>query len=315
MSVVSSINEEYFGKNRSKNYLKDDFSRVLQGVVQRSVLIDVLSECSKARHSEEKRVDDRGHESIASGDFDPDNAGFLWSIYDTYQKGMMVDVRQLLVPEEKGAGGKFVKDVARLKTDDFMDYYKTDKAYTLPPLLLGVFLEEREVNKKLPITVFVDSHRDEIESVVNLLVKKATEFHGKGYFNLIVKDYQALKFHKDNQPEKYDVIEEVEEFGIMKTRKTTRRDKARIEITKIAEYLNGFAEIISLYQNLVSSNTSFYGSSWPLKAYVARTFALFAKEVPDDIKDKVSRDVVKYLDASLRVVAWSHEHPERDSKT
>lgn len=314
MSTISDINDEYFGKDKSRNYLKHDFSRVLEGIVQRSVLVDVLVECSKARHDKRKHVDDKGCVTIARGDFDPDNAGFLWSIYESYQKGVMVDVRQLLVPTERGAGGKFIKDIAKLTVDDFMDYYKTDKAYTIPPFLLGVFLKQKDDDKSLSIVDFVDSHRNEIKSSVDLLVKEANDFHGKGYFNLIVKEYQSLKFHKDNQPEKYNITEEVEKFGFTKGRKTIRQDKAKIEITKIAEYLNGFADIISIYQNLVSSNTSFYGSSWPLETYIQRTFDLFAKDVPADIQKKVTEDVVKYLDTSLRVVGWRHEHTRQDKE-
>lgn len=169
----------------------------------------------------------------------------------------MVDVRQLLVSNETGAGGKFIKDLATLTVADFIDYYK----------------------------------------------------NSQHYFDQIIKDYQALKLHKDRQPEKYSIKEETEVVGFLTADKSTRHDKARVEIGKIADYLNGFAEIIGLYQSLVSSNTSLFGSNWSLEVYVQRTFALFAKEVSEDIQKKVMEDIVKYLDKSLHIVGW---HSRRD---
>lgn len=214
MQTIADINEEYFGKEKSKNYLKHDFSSVLYGLVQRSVIIDVLAESSKARHNEKKHIDKKGNESISRGDFDPDNAGFLWSVYESYQKGVMVDVRQLLTPNETGTGGKFINDIAKLNVEAFMNYYKTPRAYTVPPMLFAKYLETKRENDSLSIVDFVDAHHAEIEAVVNQLIKSVVDFQSKGYFNQIVKDYQALKFHKDNRPEKYDVTEVIEDLGV-----------------------------------------------------------------------------------------------------
>lgn len=311
MQTVADINEEYFGNDKSKNYLKNDYSRVLYGVVQRSVIINVLREASKARHNEQRKIDKNGNESIARGDFDPDNAGFLSSIYELYQKGMMVDVRQLLTPKEAGAGGKFVKDIVKLNTNSFLDYYKTAGAYTVPPVLFGKFLEEKKADESLSITDFIDTHSTSIDNVVKNLVQKAVDFQNKTYFSQIVADYQALKFHKDYRPEKYDITESTDELLGWKTTVTTRRDKATVEIKKIAESLNDFAEIIEVYQSLVSKNTNFYSTSWPLSVYVERSFALFAKDAPADVREKTSADIVKYLDPALRIVGWEHDHPEK----
>jgi len=310
MPTVQDINDEYFGKDKSRNYLKHDFTAVLRGVVQRSVLIEVLRECSKARHNEEVRKDKDGNESIAFGDFDPDNAGFLWSIYESYQKGVMVDVRQLLTPKEAGTGGKFINDLAKLNVDAFTDYYKTDQAYTIPPLLRKQYFKSRKLDKELLITNFIDEHRDEIEDAVDSLMEKVIRFQTKGYFHQIMTEYQGLKFHKDQYPEKYDVTEELEEFGVFKTNKITRRDKASVKITEIAKCLNEFAEIVTLYQNLVSQNTSFLGTNWPLETYIERSFALFAKDVSMTIQEKTIRDVVKYLDSALRVTDWDYRRPD-----
>jgi hypothetical protein len=203
---IISINEEYFGQDKRRNYLKNDFSNVLHDIIQRDILTQVLLECSKARHHEKKMKNSNGSETTHVGDFDPDNAGFLISIFDTYEKGFMVDVRQLLASNEAGAGGKFIKDVAELTVDDFMDYYKTSKTngVAIPHLLIGKLIENDKAKKKLAPVDFIDHNRNEVEKIANMLTDKATQFHSQSYFDQIIKDYQALKLHKDRQPKRYD---------------------------------------------------------------------------------------------------------------
>lgn len=301
---VSSINQEYFGEDKSKTYLREDFTNVLRGVIQRSVIIDVLVEASKARHNERKNDDG----SISFGDFDPDNAGFLSSIFENYQKGLMVDVRQLLVEKEAGAGGKFIKDIQKLTADDFIDFYKNNKpdSTNIPPLLLIEFMNAHNKDKGLSGADFIDSNRAKIETVVTELVTKAKQFQSKGYFNSIIYDYQALEFHKDNRPEKYDIREEDTNFPFMNGKLTVRRRKSNVEIKSISECLDDFAEIVRLYQSLVSKNTNFLGSNLPLDTYIDRTFDVFAKAIPDDIKKKVAESVVEHLHKAIDIVGWDH---------
>jgi hypothetical protein len=301
---VTIINEEYFGEDRSKTYLKDDFSAVLRAVVQRGVILDVFLEASRARHNKEE-LEDGG---TAFGDFDPDNAGFLSSIFETYQKGLMVDVRQLLTPKETGTGGKFIKDIQKLNVDDFVDFYKNSKpdSTNIPPLLLVDFMNARSKDKSIKGADFIDSNRTKIEQAVKDLVAKAKQLQSKGYFNKIVRDYQALEFHKDNRPEKYDTREGATDFPFMNGKMTIRSRKSKVEIKSIDECLNDFAEIVMIYQSLVSKNTNFLGSNWPLDTYIERTFALFSKEIPDSTKKKAAQDIVKYLHKSIDIVGWDH---------
>lgn len=301
---VPSVNEEYFGEDKSKTYLREDFTNVLRGVIQRSVIIDVLKEASKARHNERKNEDG----SISFGDFDPDNAGFLSNIFENYQKGLMVDVRQLLVEKEAGAGGKFIKDIQKLTTDDFIDFYKNTnpESTNIPPLLLVDFMNAHNKDKSLSGANFIDSNRVRIEEAVTKLVTKAQQFQSKGYFNIIIYDYQALEFHKDNRPEKYDIREEDTNFPFMNTKMTIRRRKSSVEIQSISECLDSFAEIVKIYQSLVGKNTNFIGSNLPLDIYIERTFDVFAKTVPDDIKKKVAESVVEHLHKAIDIVGWDH---------
>ncbi len=312
MSTIAEINEEYFGKDKSKNYLKHDFSRALHGIIQRDVLVSVLVESSKARHSEQREKAKNGQERVSYGDFDPDNAGFLQSIFGTYEKGLMVDVRQLLINTESGAGGKFIADIATLTTDSFVDYYKTskDNGVAVPRLLIGRLIENDQSDNKLSPVDFIDHYRSDIENAVNELTTKASLFQGKEYYKNLVKDYIGLKNHKDHYPEKYDVDEKFEDLGFLKTRHTTRKDKAKVEAGKIAECLNEFADIVASYQKLVGDNTDFIGSTDTLENYVKRTHALFAKAVPVDVQKNAIEETIKHLHKSLEVTHWRHDHAE-----
>lgn len=301
---ITTINDEYFGVDMSKTYLKDDFSAVLRGVVQRGVILDVFLEASKARHDKEELENG----SMVFGDFDPDNAGFLSSIFEIYQKGLMVDVRQLLVDGESGAGGKFIKDIQKLTTDDFVDFYMKSKpgSTNIPPLLLMDFMNAHDKDKSIKGTDFIDGNRTKIENTANALVAKAKQFQSKGYFSKIVRDYQALEFHKENRPEKYDTREEVTDFPFMNGKMTIKSRKSKVEIKSIAECLNDFAEIVMTYQSLVGKNTDLLGSNWPLDTYIERTFGLFSKAISNDIKRKAAQDIVKYLHKSIDIVGWGH---------
>lgn len=302
MSTVSDINKEYFGKDKKKTYIKDDFTNVLYSAIQHEVIFHVLNKVSKARHTKKEHKNG----SIAFGDFDPDNAGLLMNIFKTYEKGFMLDIRQLLAPREAGAGGKFIKDIQALNVEDFIDFYKNSKC--IPPILLGDWINTRTKNKSIKDVDFIDNNHVKIECTVNYLVEKARTFQSEEYYNKIVNEYQALEFHKDRQPEKYDVYEESLDSPYIIIKKTTRNRKSKVDTNIIYDCLNDFAEIVTAYQSLIPNNTSFLSSNWPLDIYIERTFALFSKEISNDIKKKVIQDLAKYLQISIEIVGWNHKN-------
>lgn len=300
MATVLEINEEYFGEDKSKTYLKDDFTKVLLAAIQRDVILYVIKEASKARHDKEKCEG-----GVAYGDFDPDNAGLLLDIFENYEKGFMIDVRQLLTGKEAGAGGKFIKDVQGLTTDNFIDFYKNSAS--MSPLLLPNYLNDHSKDKPVDAVKFIDSNRTKIDKKVNSLITKAQQFQSKGYFKSIVYDYQALEFHKDKQPTKYNVRKEATDFPLAGGEKTIKSRISEVDIKTIAECLNDFAEIVMLYQELVVKNTSFLNPNWSLKAYIERTFALFNKEVSTDVKKQAIQNISTHLHESLDVVGWNRK--------
>lgn len=302
MSKVAGVNREYFGKDKKKTYIKDDFTNVLHSAIQREVILHILNEVSKPRHTEEEHKNG----SVAFGDFDPDNAGLLINIFETYEKGFMLDIRQLLTPKEAGAGGKFIKDIQALKVEDFIDFYKNSKR--IPPILLGEWIDAHSKNESIKGVDFIDNNHVKIEWAVNYLVEKAQTFQNEGYYNRIVNEYQALEFHKDRQPEKYDVYEESSDFPYIIIKKTTRSRKSKVETSIISDCLNDFAEIVIAYQSLIANNTSFLSSNWLLDIYIERTFALFSKEISNDIKKKVVQDIAKYLQVSIEIVGWNYKN-------
>lgn len=312
---VSAFNEEFFGDDKSRTYLKHDFRRVIEGIVQREVLIRVAIECSKKRHNKKETRDENNNVvSIAYGDYDEDNAGFLYPIIKNHELGLMIDLRLLLNIKEKGAGGKFVKDLLSLKSEDFINYFKFSKdngATIIPHLLNMEFAASRKADEGLSGSDFIDKHSKKIEQLVNVLDAKAQKYNDKNYPKLLVKDYEALKFHKDNQPEKYEIIESKEGLGGFTFNTTTRRDKSKIESQKITEALNEFAEIIGLYGQLYG-RADFYGTSWPLDTHMERTFALFTKEVPEDTRKEATDNLVKYLKPSLSLMGWQISDTKAD---
>ena len=308
MNKVTRINEEYFGTDRTKNYLKDDFSRVLRGTVVRSILVELFIELSKERHN----TRDLPNGGKAYGDFDPDNAGFFANIFDSYQKGWMIDVRILLGGKknknrggrEAGTGGRFIDELVGLSTDDFMGYYIKPNSVIIPNCLFGKLLSEKPDDK----TAFLRSNKDSIENIVADLIAKAKKFQGKGYHNKIIKDYEAIEFHKDNRPDKYSLRQESADSPFSNGYITIRRPESKIEIQQVAQCLNEFAEIIGTYQLLVGKNTSFFGSTWPLDVFISRTLDLFVKDLPDSAKEKIGKDIVKYLHPSVDITSWDHRH-------
>lgn len=305
--TVSLINSEYFGKDKSKNYLKHDFRRVLEGFIQREVLLRVIIECSKERHDKKENKDESGKVvSIAYGDFDPDGAGFLYSILGNHEKGVMIDMRLLLTKKETCAGGKFIKDLTKLKSKDFFDYYckYEESKIVIPQLLLRQFMMEHKADAKMKGKDFLNKHKDVVEQVVGELVKKAKTFNDNNYSGIVIKNYEETKFHKDRQSEKYEILEESEGIGGISFTKTTRRDKSKVETVKISKALNEFADVIGLYQTLVSENTSFFGSSWPLDTHVQRTFALFRKDISVDSQQKVIDSMAQHLSKALNLTGW-----------
>lgn len=307
MDRISKINKEYFGTDKSRNYLKNDFSNVLKGTVVRSVLVEVFRELNKER-SNTKDLPDGGK---AYGDFDPDNAGFFANIFDSYQKGWMIDIRMLLGGRknknrggrEAGTGGRFIDDLVGLSADDFMKYYIQPDSVTIPRCLLEKLFSEDPDDK----VAFLRSNKSTIEDVVADLIDKARKFQSENYHNKIIKDYEALALHKDNRPDKYDIRTEPLDFPFSNGTMTVRSQKATIAIREIAQCLNEFAEIIGTYQLLVGKNTDFFGSNWSLDVFISRTLDLFVKDLPESAVEKIGKDVVKYLHPSINIAGWDHK--------
>lgn len=239
---------------------------------------------------------------MACGDYDPDNAGFLYPLFKNHELGFMLSLRLSLAKNEHGAASKFVKDVTKLKAEDFMLHYEQTSSF--PPLLMGEFLENRKQIAPLTNDEFIASHKDTIEKAVVDLVRNATVFNSRNYSDVVVKDYGALKFHKDRQPEKYLVREEVETDEYMSTTITIRQDKAQVDTTRIASIINELAEIISGYRKLAGENGNFLPTSQPLDVYVHRTFALFRKDIPSELQQEIIDNAVKRLPLALKLTGW-----------
>lgn len=306
MANIKSLNTTYFGKDRTHNYIKDDFSKVLRGAIVRTALIEVFKGLDKNRSNTRKLKDG----SAGYGDFDPDNAGFFFNIFEMHEKGWMAEVRILLGGKknkrnggrEKGSGGRFVDDIVKLTVDDFMAYYTKKDSVTIPKCLLGKFYSEKPTDG----AVFIESNRDIIESTVSDLIEKSRKFQSSSYHGKIIADYEALELHKDTRPEKYKIREEPTDFPFSNGTMNVRSKIAEVKIKEIAHCLNDFADVISKYQLLVGENTSFFGSNWPLDVFISRTIDIFRKNLPEGTVEKVEKEIIKYLHPAIDIVGWRY---------
>lgn len=311
MTRILAINEEHFGEDKRRRYLRDDFLRVLLDIVQREVMNYVFFECSKEYHNKIEEKNDKGEiVKVSRGNFDPDNSHFLYSIMRTHDKGFMVNLRQLLAKNELGAGGKFINDITGLTVDDFLEYYqhsKTDKTI-IPKRFLERFFANRDTGGKVNVDDFFAQHRSEVESIAKELVLRAKKFNDAGYHHTIIKDYQALELHKNEQREKYDIDEAPDEkFEFMTIKKVTKTSKSKIEPTLISKAMEDFSAITFLYQSLISDNTSFITPNFPLDTHIRRIFELFDKKLSIELHSKVRDDIAKNLPSSLNLVGWTVE--------
>jgi len=305
---ITRISEQYFGPDKTRNYIKHDFRRALEGFVQREVLLHIMVESSRMRHSTEETLDYGGNiVSLSRGDFDPDNAGFLYSIFKNHELGSMLDLRLLLNKNETGTGGSFIKDLTELSLGDFIEYYiyKESESIAIPPILSRSYMESRKNEDGLNGYEFIMRHKEEVNDAVKLLVLKAKKYNDSNYKDRIVTNYEALKFHKDKQPTKYEVNEVAETMGLMTFSEVTRKDLSKVETKLIAKSLNEFAELVESYRLLAGGIEGLVGSSWPLETYVKRTFQVFNKKVPMEVQEKVIANLETYLAVSFNLSFWS----------
>lgn len=278
--MINKINDEYFGEDKTKNYLKDDFTRTLYGVIYGEVINMTLIEALKNQRNEEKQKDDDGNTITLLGNFDKDNASQINFISEKFTKGMMIDIRQLLAEKEQGAGGKFIDDILKLTDNDFIEYHKN-------------------LN---PASTLTSGDTATITKNVKILQNNANRFKNSKYHDVIVRDYQSLKFHKDRQTIKYDMYNDLKEYGPFKFNITTRKDKAKVVPLEICKCLNDFSNVIRSYQKIVSNNTSFVSSNLPLEEYINKIFEVFAMDVSNDIKKQAFNNIKKNLKDALDLV-------------
>jgi hypothetical protein len=218
----------------------------------------------------------------------------------------MLDLRLLLTKNEPFTGGSFVKDLIVLTPEDFLHYYhnKKPESTNIPPLLIGAYIEARKNGNYTNKADFIANHKEEILSAATLLVSHAKRFNDNNYKDKIVTNYEALKFHKNKQPTKYEIKEVAETIGPLNFSKTTRTDKSVVETKLISKALNEFAELVNLYRLLVGGEVELSSPGWPLDTYVERTFQLFRKDVPRGVQEKIVSDFEKFLFTSLKVAGW-----------
>lgn len=306
---IADINEEFFGDDKHKDYLINDYHSVLFNLVQREVIMTVLKSHSKARKNQEVHKDHTGEiVSIHYGDFDPNNAAALSSIAEAHQMGTMASIRLLFEYSDKKPGRgsfiKFISDISDLSVSDFIDYYSQNK--TVPRSLKVQYEMSKLRRENVSPDSLVSDNLTDIADAVEDIKSKSNHYIRSGYKNKIIDDYQSRKFHKDRQPIKHDVSESERSIREGFTVKhTTRRSLATFELGHISKSIEDMANIMLRYQELVTENTDFKKYDIELDRFVRNSFSVLSGgdiETADHEVTIVS--IHKNIPTALRLVGW-----------
>lgn len=304
---IKDLNDEFFGSDKTKNYILDDFRRVVECFIQIEVLKIVYVDCSKRLQSQKVINKD---EKISSGTYgvnDPDNALLLYSIIRNLELSMMIELRLLLTSKEKMAGGKFINKLNQLNFYNFINFYiylGENRGMVIPPFLQEELLLVTKSNPSINWCDFICKHSHDIPQKVDELLLKVKQFNSKEYFKELIDSYQGLKFHKDNFPEKFNVKNNKKSNGNLKISVTTIKNKDKIDFKKIAECLNEFAEIIFAYRSLVHGNWNNV-NYLSINEYITQIFTLFRIKISPEVSEKFIKDIKENLNQSLDLLNWN----------
>lgn len=280
------INEVYFGAtydgskpDKTRDYLSKDFGRVLYGLIQHDVLTHVLSH-------------------------NPEKYATLANIRETFDHGLVVNLRKLVKKERAAKKGCFVGEPGSCTGGDFIeDLYRLKKED-----LDEIIISTREFEDKLADLFFSNADKTFLQ-----LQDKVRSFKDKNYYERLVKANEGVGLHKDHQPVKRKVVKRetiYEPNCPFHINKTTYRSRFSLEVQEVAKCLNELAEIIYLYQSIMFSRgvCFFVSHDYYLKPYIERCFAMFGslEDFTSEI-NTTAQSIIKSLEPSLKVGHWSYE--------
>lgn len=293
MNEITRINKAHFGKdgapkNIERDFLLDDFQTALANMIQRDILNAIMIEADK-KFSTSRTGYRCEAKTTFFGNFDPDNFLIILDFRDTFDIGLLANLRKLIKPESRtnrenpGActGGDFIEDMSNLKLSDVKNYYRKYHTFQITNA------EEKYDNLKKSVKLFKD----------------------KGYNNRLIKENEGVALHKDRMPDKREIVRKEESVDFMnsefKSAKTVTRRIFSIDQVLVTDCLNNLADVISSYFQLVPDAYSWPRTLYPsLKRYVQGLYDVFSQSIPEEDKNREYEAILRNLKPSLELIKW-----------
>lgn len=282
------INEVYFGAtyngtktDKTRDYISNDFSKVLYDLIHHDIIVYVLSH-------------------------DPKRYENLTDMIETFDQGFLIDLRKLLKAERRKiekrspyftgtpgscTGGDFIDDLSKLEENQLDELIEIIQNF----------------DSKLAKLTFSDAHNN-----FRQLQDKVRAFKNQDYYRQLVKSNEALRLHKDHASVKRKIVKQKVVFNDNPTfpvNQTVYRTNFNLEVREIAECLNKLAEIIYIYQSIMFIyGVSFYiPHSYSLENYIEKCFTMFGSK--EEFKTEINittESIIKNLKTSLDISHWQY---------
>lgn len=293
---VKEINRELFGRDAGRMYLLDDFATAVERLILYKIALHI---CGIAWDSFDPHQVISGTKTKTLIRKDP--LGFKYSniIRGSISDAMMLSFR-ILFSETEPSAGALINSVCRLTEADFSEYHNC----IFPgPYARQINISPRDIQKL----------KDDSKKVQEYMFTKDPS-NNKQYIGeyKILKEYEGLKFHKDNYPKKYNVRRwrSSDEFSLITY--TSRTDCVQINIEKLCNMLEKFATFCLQYETVglvgsdgISQRGSGVVNHGDIEMLMRQLYGQFGVSVLDsDISEQI--DIVKkVLPDSLKLLYWA----------
>lgn len=300
------INEVYFGalnKDKTVNYLPREYCELVEDIITRNCLVEVLVETQK-RCGDVERVQEGKHgRSIILSHEDPDHCHYMSSLFHIFEVGVLTEFRRFVKAESRNPDKKnrtfFKGDPGSLTAGDLIH-----------ELIETNYSELEEFWKPFNEGFRLTYDKQRIEQAYEKLIHKAEYIRDKNYYGSCIKSNEAAALHKDQMPQKRRIAEQKPIIkGGLRMNYTRFVSKFRMEPHKMTECLNEYAKLFCLYKAIMPpySGIDFSHSMRldTLEDYIRNTFSLFTIGIPQEIIQKNVEQAKKCLKPSLELISWT----------
>ncbi|MCL2280570.1 hypothetical protein FWC31_01645 [Candidatus Saccharibacteria bacterium] len=334
--TIDGINNRFFGKDKTKNYLERDFIEVLKRIIYRDLLILLYVELVKDEKA--YRVNKNKNGDIVGVGFGGSKLSSLHlsELLSSAEDSLMLSLRVLFSPNDKNSGGFFIKQIANLSAENFVNFHKgqTKISGWMFERVIAFGMDGKHEEKALTNNDLRRGYEKVKPDIIEIihkesesLIKRAKIFEEEMYGRhnkllvgkyKIIDDYQKQRFHKDAQPIKREFIKNgaapkdpqlrkyISDSGIS-FNFDSYRSKATVPITDIDEMIDEFAYIANRYTLLTNGNGFSIAHEWPLRQFITGFLDIFNIQVPNNEVKLYTETIKKNLAGSIGAVSWRIE--------